>query len=454
MYKNTVIPDGVKRIGNYALAGIDLSFIEIPNSVTFIGQGAFANTKLKTITIPINVDTICAYAFDGDSLLKSIVWNAKYAEFLNSQAFADIKCPTCPPEHIFNAPNVSSLTIGEDVEDFSEWAASVFSEIGTNNEDTLIPLSIIWNSKENKFNPMTRSPFSYLLHISTVTFGNKVKEIPYNLFAWAERNGHITPDEYDKITSIVIPNNVTFIGSYAFQDCTNLKSIIIGSGVNEIGKYAFIVGNENELNSMTCYAVEPPSTPDGDITIGLDTIYVPAESVNAYKAADIWKTYTILPIGAKGTVTNELQVTPATDYADIIWPAISGAASYELVIKDTHGNTICTLVFNAAGQLASIVFHAPTHNSLSQNQQTTGFSFSVMGLQPGTTYNATITAKDKNGNTLDVKNISFTTEGDAPQSLDQITNAPSQVTNKILHNGTFYILRGDKTYTVTGQEVK
>lgn len=26
--------------------------------------------------------------------------------------------------------------------------------------------------------------------------------------------------------------------------------------------------------------------------------------------------------------------------------------------------------------------------------------------------------------------------------------------SKILHNGTFYILRGDKTYTVTGQEVK
>ena len=42
----------------------------------------------------------------------------------------------------------------------------------------------------------------------------------------------------------------------------------------------------------------------------------------------------------------------------------------------------------------------------------------------------------------------------APQDIETITNNQSPITNKILRNGQIYILRGDKTYTIQGQEVK
>ena len=41
------------------------------------------------------------------------------------------------------------------------------------------------------------------------------------------------------LTSLTIPNSVTSIGNYAFQGCSGLTSLTIGSGVTSIGVYAF-----------------------------------------------------------------------------------------------------------------------------------------------------------------------------------------------------------------------
>lgn len=41
-----------------------------------------------------------------------------------------------------------------------------------------------------------------------------------------------------------------------------------------------------------------------------------------------------------------------------------------------------------------------------------------------------------------------------PTTIEDIIVTPSDDTRKILHNGTLFILRGNKTYTLTGQEVK
>lgn len=41
------------------------------------------------------------------------------------------------------------------------------------------------------------------------------------------------------LTSINIPDGVTTIGTFAFQDCSGLTSITIPAGVTNIGDYAF-----------------------------------------------------------------------------------------------------------------------------------------------------------------------------------------------------------------------
>ena len=102
--------------------------------------------------------------------------------------------------------------------------------------------------------------------------------------------------------------------------------------------------------------------------------------------------------------------------------------------------------------MTQIAFNAPSRNNAPQQTQAAGFSFTVTGLEEGTSYDLTITSKDNNGGTLDTKTVSFSTTGDE-QGIEDVLSDQVQNT-KILRNGQIFILRGDKTYTLTGQEVK
>ncbi len=52
------------------------------------------------------------------------------------------------------------------------------------------------------------------------------------------------------------------------------------------------------------------------------------------------------------------------------------------------------------------------------------------------------------------KEMNIVGRHESPTGIDQITKDQSPITNKILRNGQILILRGEKVYTVTGQEVK
>lgn len=90
------------------------------------------------------------------------------------------------------------------------------------------------------------------------------------------------------LTSFEIPASVTSIGNYAFRGCYGLTSITIPNLVTTIGEGVFF--ECTGLTSITSLNTTPP-------TLGTNvffnvpatcTIYVPAASVNAYKAASGW----------------------------------------------------------------------------------------------------------------------------------------------------------------------
>jgi len=60
---------------------------------------------------------------------------------------------------------------------------------------------------------------------------------------------------YDSLKSIILPNGVTRIGSYAFFHCVNLISILIPSGVTNIGNFAF-----QDCNGLTTIFYEGNSS--------------------------------------------------------------------------------------------------------------------------------------------------------------------------------------------------
>jgi len=91
------------------------------------------------------------------------------------------------------------------------------------------------------------------------------------------------------LTSVEIPNSVTSIGRYVFSECSSLTSVTIPSSVTSIGEGTF--KSCNGLTSVTCEAVVPPTSGSGVFYKTNCPIYVPSQSVNAYKTAANWSTY-------------------------------------------------------------------------------------------------------------------------------------------------------------------
>ena len=92
------------------------------------------------------------------------------------------------------------------------------------------------------------------------------------------------------MTSIIIPEGVTYIGYNSFRFCSGLDSITIPSTVTRIDQYA--LSGLNNLASITVLATTPPyaySNSFGSLLGG--PIFVPAGSVNAYKAKSGWSTH-------------------------------------------------------------------------------------------------------------------------------------------------------------------
>lgn len=93
------------------------------------------------------------------------------------------------------------------------------------------------------------------------------------------------------LTSIgTIPAGVTTIGNYFMMSCTSMQVVDLHSGITVIGSNAFL--GCTAMVSITVRAVTPPTLG----TVAFDNsnncpIYVPAASVDAYKAATNWSTY-------------------------------------------------------------------------------------------------------------------------------------------------------------------
>ena len=463
------------------------SFIFGENVITIPDYLCQGMTKLTTISIPSSISTIGNNAFNGCTNLQEINVMEENNNFcsvngvlFDKDTIALLIYPANKIEQDYSIPS-SVIEIGT----FSgnrhlnsiEIPSSVTSIGGGAFEGCTSITSVEWDVKnydesaEGIFSPISSQ-------LTSFSFGPNVENIPSAICYDLENLEHVTmyPTIKSigyaafwgcaKLKSFIVPDSVTQIGWYAFADCSNLTYITLPSNLSQIEKSAF--SGCTKLKSITSWAINPPQMDgikddsyDRIVFYGLDCsnidLYVPKESITAYKTADQWKEFTnMYPIEyAEGISTSEVKATANEDNSVIVeWPIVEDAVIYTIEIKK-NGELVCTLEFNEEGQLISKVFAMPSRNGNRQTKSATqtanGWQYTIDGLYSDTEYTYTITAKKADDTEAFTQTITFSTL--SHEAIETIETNGGNMT-KILHNGQIYILRGDKTYTLQGQEVK
>ena len=231
--KNTIIPNTVTSIELSAFSEcVDLKSITIPNSVTNIGNSAFYGcSRLTSITIPNSVVNIGIAVFSECSRLTTITLSNSITSIGQSTFY---KCSA-----------LTSVIIPKSVTSIGQYA------------------------------------FYGCSSLTSINIPNSVTSIGTSAFAFCEG-----------LTSITIPESVTNIGGTAFLWCSGLTSITIPESVTSIGTEAF--KSCRGLTSITCKANTPPYCERecfNDVKKSIP-VYVPANSINAYKDANEWEDFT------------------------------------------------------------------------------------------------------------------------------------------------------------------
>ena len=235
---STVIPNSVTTIGRNAFRGTTLKSIVIPEGVTLIGDGAFCDCKsLETVSLPNSLERICSLAFCGSK--------------------------------------ISSIYIPAGVKDISE---RVFDGCENLSTITVSNGNTKYDSRDNCNALIETATNTILQGSSSTVIPNSVTAIGEYAFRGSN------------IAEIIIPNSVTAIEAYSFQG-SKIAKIVIPESVKKIGRMAFL-----DCNSLTTVVCKSKSVIDVSglypfFPLPNAILYVPAESVEAYKVANVWREF-------------------------------------------------------------------------------------------------------------------------------------------------------------------
>lgn len=280
--KEVVVPEGIKRIGPYAFAGLTaLTKITLPSTletidygafigctalenvvgienVKFINQSAFQNsalsgtldfknavaiadyafasTNVSTVKLSDSTQSVGAYAFSNNKELVTLTINADKLK-LGKYAFSDcpklqaasVNASVIPEGAFYNCSALSSMTVGKDVNVISQYAfmstAIASFNITDGNEVYLAGNRNYVLSKDGTCLILVAPGYKGENGIFTL-LDSRVTSIGEAAFS-----GNVN------LIRVSIPS-VTSVRRFAFSECTSLSSLDLGQ-ISYIGDYAF-----------------------------------------------------------------------------------------------------------------------------------------------------------------------------------------------------------------------
>ncbi len=431
--------DGVEVVPAYICKNMSLlDTIVLPASVNRLGQYAFMNcTNLKSINLPVTQKTLPISFMEGCSSLESIELPATLTT-INQDAFYG--CSSLKNVNLHEGITTIYQRAFQNCKLESVTIPSTVTSIGSSAFKGNPTKSVTWLPANCSVGTGDNAPF-YGSQITSFVFGDSVKTIPGYLCYQMNKLDSVTLPE--KLTTIgqyafngcslfknvTIPASVTSIGTYAFAFCTSLKNfefpkgiktvatsvlegctaledVIIPASVTTIGQDAFY--NCSKLVSIHNYAITPQSLQSRAVyNVNKQTciLYVPIDYIDLYRSADVWK-----------------------DFANIIGVA-TDLQFEDQIVSLTYLKQDSTLHYMESQKWQ--VPHAP---------RIEGFTFLKWQVLPGDLAEGIV--------------LQAVYEANNPTEAPAVYTNPANHAQKLIKNGNVYILSGDKTYTVTGQEVK
>ena len=404
--KKIVIPEGITTIGRNGFRQCEhLESVVIPSSVTEIGDNAFYLCYgVNTLSLGTGVKTIGEHAFGslrnvGELIIPDNV------ESIGHAAFSEFHKAT-------------KISIGSGVKHLGERAFQNCNslpafEVAAGNTIVCVEDGVLFNmAKDTLLQCPGAKAGEYVApsSVKTVYDGSFIECEHLTSVELPEGVTYIGAAAFSSCTSLkefVVPNTVTFIGGTAFAHCTALEKLTLGSGVQTIGQTAFVVCSS--LKQVISYAVTPPET--GMVAfmqtpVDQAVLYVPQASVGAYRQADTWKDFgTIAAISESG---EEVQT-------------INGTINY----LDKEGKLL---------RSKQLTLHLPAAPVIA------GFTFLNWQVAEGAL---------KDGIT-----VQAVYRSDEPTAAPEVYTNPANRAQKLIRNGSVYILTTDHTYTVFGAEVR
>ena len=298
----------VTSIGEQAFwTNNNIKSVSIPESVTDIGVAAFENCDgLTAVQLPEGLIRISRKLFHNCSQLESVVIPSSIRS-IDEQAFADCR-------------SLASLTLPADLNYIGRYAFQNTPWYSTQYNEApdglfyIGPLLVGYKGNVPTGDLVIKEgttcigyqAFNYCTGLTSVTIPESLTHVDYRAFyncagltavhitdlaawckiefQWDDVSSSSNPLFYahhlylngEEMTDLVIPDGVTSICRYAFDNCTGLTSVIIPEGVTRISSEAF-----RSCGNLTSVTIPPSMTTIGSMA------FMWCENLNAVHISDL-----------------------------------------------------------------------------------------------------------------------------------------------------------------------
>lgn len=482
-----VLPSSIKRLGEYAFGNCDMTYMTLPDGIETIEDYAFYFCQeMNNINIPRTVTNVGYAVFAGCNSLTTISVATDNSTFdSRNNCNAIIKTATntltngCKNTTIPNTVTEIGRSAFEDCHSLTaiQIPTSV-TRIGEHAFEICIGLTYI--TIPNSVTSIGDCAFENCSALTTLTIPASVTEIGDNILTNSQnvQTIYVAADNpvYDSredcnaiietasnklicaCKNTVIPNTVTTIGSGAFRR-TPIQEVMIPQSVTSIEPTAFYECFQL-LRVLNNAPVPQPIVADvfQSVNIGNCLLVVPLESVPLYKAAEVWQNFLFMNLTYDDYSACELELVgdaiPEQEGATVDPSSWHWGNVFPMGTPVEEGFIYTWTVENVHIATTGYGFKIRTKNA-AESGGIAAFNYGVGGrsgenltVEEDAYYDITFIVNAV------TSEMTYRCEKHMSEDIESISASSSDNVTKVLRNGQILIIKNEKTYTLTGQEVE